>query len=138
LSEDGDRFGAALAAGDFDGDGRDDLAIGHPGEFVLVPEDGVVTVVMGAPAGLSNARRYGITTGFHGFPGIVSQPNRGFGAALAAGDFDGDGHSDLVIAAPSEDDGGLIDAGAELVLYGSLFSDGFAVQATAFWSSTAP
>ena len=35
--EPGDRFGEALAAGDFNGDGRDDLAIGVPGESSPVP-----------------------------------------------------------------------------------------------------
>jgi hypothetical protein len=32
----GDTFGQSLAVGDFDGDGRDDLAIGVPGEDVKV------------------------------------------------------------------------------------------------------
>ena len=35
-SEPGDQFGLALAAGDFDGDGRADLAVGVPLEDVLV------------------------------------------------------------------------------------------------------
>ena len=34
-----------------------------------------------------------------------------------------------------EDVGGLVDAGAELVVYGSLFSDGFELQSEAFWTS---
>lgn len=32
VEEEGDHFGASIAAGDFDGNGRDDLAIGSPGE----------------------------------------------------------------------------------------------------------
>ena len=38
------RYYEALAAGDFDGDGRDDLAVGHPGEGVLGQYDGAVTI----------------------------------------------------------------------------------------------
>ena len=48
-----DRFGAALAAGDFNGDGRDDLAIGVPGQNFLgaVPYAGVVNVAYGTSVG---------------------------------------------------------------------------------------
>jgi hypothetical protein len=137
-SESDDHFGLALAAGDFDHDGRDDLAIGHPGELVLVPSDGVVTVVMGAAAGLSSARWYRATAGFHGVPGALHQADRNFGAALAAGDFDGDGYADLAIGSPNEDAGGLADVGSEVALYGSLFSDGLEAQSTVLWSSSAP
>ncbi|MEO8275917.1 MAG: FG-GAP repeat protein [Thermoanaerobaculia bacterium] len=137
-SETGDLFGSALAAGDFDGDGRDDLAIGHPGEFVLAAEDGQCTVIMGGAGGLSNARRIGFATGFHGLPGTANQANRNFGFAVAAGDFDGDGVSDLAIGAPHEDEAGLTDVGAEIVLYGSLFSDGFEVTNSGFWSASVP
>ncbi|GAA4104001.1 hypothetical protein GCM10022214_82880 [Actinomadura miaoliensis] len=89
-----DRFGAALAAGDFDDDGVDDLAVGVPGE-----DDGRT------PAGHSE----GAVQVLHG-PSmrqrapIVSQRRPGaydeFGAALAAGDLDGDAVADLAIGAP--------------------------------------
>jgi hypothetical protein len=42
-----------------------------------------------------------------------------FGESLATGDFNHDGYADLAIAAPSEDVGGIFDAGAVNVLYGS-------------------
>lgn len=44
--ESGDRFGSALAAGDFNGDGKDDLAVGMPGEnFGGATETGIVEVL---------------------------------------------------------------------------------------------
>src|SRR5207253_8553316 len=39
-TESGDHFGFALTAGDFNGDGRSDLAIGVPNETVLVNRGG--------------------------------------------------------------------------------------------------
>jgi hypothetical protein len=38
-------FGQALAAGDFDGDGAADLAVGAPGEDLSVADGGVVYVI---------------------------------------------------------------------------------------------
>lgn len=137
-SEDADRFGAALTAGDFDRDGFHDLAIGSPGEFQLVPQDGGVTVVMGSAEGIDAARRGGFTAGYDGDPGAINQAFRNYGAALASGDFEGDGYADLAIGAPNEDDDGLTDTGAEVVFYGSLFSDGLEAQSTGFWSASAP
>lgn len=137
-SEVGDQFGFSLSAGDFDHDGRDDLAMGHPGELVIAPQDGTVTVIMGSETGLSNVRRYGITPGFHGYPLPQNQGNRNFGFALASGDFNSDGHADLAIGAPNEDENGITNTGAEVVVYGSLFSDGFEAGNTGFWSLTVP
>ena len=126
-SEAGDRFGFSLAGGDFDGDGRDDLAIGTPGEFTLVPQDGMVTVVMGSSDGITATRRHGLTAGRDGNPGVPNQADRQYGYAVATGDFDADGYADLAIGAPFEDENGLLNVGAEVVLYGSLFSDGLEV-----------
>jgi hypothetical protein len=132
-----DRFGFGLAVGDFDKDGHADLAVGAPTEFVNGAESGSATVFMGSDEGLTAARRRWIVSGQEGFPGEFGQPGRDLGFALAAGDFDGDGHADLAIGAPLEDENGIADVGAETVLYGAIFGDGFESGNTALWSQTA-
>lgn len=103
-SERDDLFGESLAAGDFDADGYADLAIGVRGESVGdVDNAGRVVVLRGAPGGLTAV---GIHSWRQGKDGIASQPSRGdgFGAGLATGDVNGDGHDDLAITAGSETD----------------------------------
>jgi hypothetical protein len=137
-SEVNDKFGYALAAGDFDHDGRDDLAIGFPGEYQTTFAQGGVGILMGTSDGLDPARRRGIAGGFDGFPGSATEQDTRFGSALAAGDFDGDGHADLAVGIPDENDPqtGVLDVGSELVMYGSLFADGVENGDTGFWSET--
>ncbi|GMU65602.1 MAG: hypothetical protein AMXMBFR36_18760 [Acidobacteriota bacterium] len=137
-SENGDDFGWAAAAGDFDGDGRDDLAVGSPGEFVTGPRDGAATVFMGSAAGLSAARRRGIASGLDGWPGDATEHERFLSNAMTAGDFDGDGHGDLVLGAPLEDVDFRTDVGTETVIYGSLFADGFETGDAGLWSASVP
>jgi hypothetical protein len=137
--ETGDQFGFALAAGDFDHDGFDDLAIGQPGEEVTGPGDGAVTVLVGAPRLLDLRRRRGYAEGFDdGIPGNIALHTEAFGFALASGDFDGDGHADLAIGAPRQDGNGGDNVGAEVVLYGALFADGFEIGSTTFWAGQVP
>jgi len=137
-SEAYDLFGGDLAAGDFDHDGHDDLAIGSPFEIVSGYDDGMVVILMGTADGLSAARRRAIAAGVDGFPGNALEHDKAYGLELAAGDFDGDGYADLAIGAPHEDDPptGVTDVGSETVLYGSLFADGVENGDTGFWSQT--
>jgi hypothetical protein len=137
-SDAGDRFGWALAAGDFDRDGRDDLAAGAPLEDANGTNKGSVSILMGeAGAGIGTRSRE-ILAGVDGIPG-EPQSHQDFGRALVAGDFDGDSFADLAIGAPWYDLAGLLaDVGMEIVLYGSLFSDGFEAGWIQNWSNSTP
>ena len=120
-----DRFGDALAIGDFDGDGFADLAIGMPGRNVDgFPDAGAVGVAYGAVFGLDLGRQQVFTQATKGIkddPEPVSQvAGQGdeFGCTLVAGDFNGDGRDDLAIGACGEDVGTQQNAGAVHILRG--------------------
>lgn len=137
-AEVGDRFSAALAAGDFDADGYADLAIGQPEEDVTGTNDGALTVQMGGPSGFTQLRARFLAAGSDGLPGPI-QHHSNYGFAAASGDFDGDGFDDLAIGAPYHDqDASILDSGLEVILYGGLYCDGFEDQGTAYWSAIAP
>lgn len=120
----GDRFAAALAAGDFDDNGCDDLAIGTPFEDIGAGEDaivdsGAVTILVGGPFGLGAGPFFDQDSDLGGEIAGVREAGDRFGAALVAGDFDLDGFDDLAVGVPGENLVGLIDAGAVNVLFGS-------------------
>jgi hypothetical protein len=100
----GDAFGSALAAGDFNGDGFDDLAIGVPGrdggDAVIVENVGMVAVVYGSEDGLGAGASW-LSEDSVGGEGN-SEEFDSFGAALTAGDFNGDAIDDLAIGTPLE------------------------------------
>jgi len=108
-----------LAAGDFDGDGRDDLAVGSTGDFVdSLSGAGTVHVFYGFAGGLSTD---GDKIWHRGTKGVRGKPQASglFSRSLASGDFDGDGFEDLAIGSPGDTIGGLTFAGSVNVLYGS-------------------
>lgn len=130
-AEPGDQFGAALAAGDFNGDGYADLAIGAPGEAIgPVRNAGAVNVIYGSSSGLSSA---GNQIWHQNFRSLDERPEAfdGFGSALAVGDFDHDGYQDLAIGVPYENIGGIHDAGIVHLLRGT--SGGLSARNNQIW-----
>lgn len=122
VPEQQDFFGSALAAGDFNGDGFADLAVGVNGEDVgAVADSGAVNVIHGSPSGLStDFAPIADQIWVQGDLGLSMEEKEDyFGFALAAGDLDGDGRDDLAIGAPGEDVGAFAESGAVSVLYGS-------------------
>ena len=125
LPEEEDRFGSAVASGDFNGDGVMDLAIGAPGEN---GDNGAVYLQRGT---------YGAALGVGDYPTFLApwgrlnaDPSGEAGAALAAGDFDGDGYDDLAVGIPGDDsDRGAVEvflggftglrSGDSIILYAS-------------------
>lgn len=100
-AEAGDRFGSASAMGDFDNIRGDDLAVGSPTEGIgVAPLAGAVHYLSGRAGGLTGSGSRILTQkNIYG----LDVPHASFGAALAAGDFDGDTHDDLAVGAPNED-----------------------------------
>jgi hypothetical protein len=134
-----DAFGSALARGDFNGDGHDDLAVGVHNETIAEGGDGAVNVLYGSAAGLSAPPSRLFHQFFHqGQSGVLDEPERGdnFGQSLAVGDFDGDGYDDLAVGVPDEDLDTITDAGAVSVLYGT--DRGLRTPGNQLWHQDSP
>jgi hypothetical protein len=135
IAEAGDSFGYALAAGDFDGDGLVDLAIGVPGEDTAINGVGAVNVLYGGVDGLSGAGSQLFTQASPGMVGTAEDGDQ-FGQALAVGDFDGDGVVDLAVGVPGEGLGATSSAGAVNVLYGG--ADGLSGAGSQLFTQDSP
>ena len=107
---------AGVARGDFNADGFADLAIGVPYEDLDgINAAGIVQVFYGSASGLTatgdqlfDIRTFGFALG----------SDDHFGWALAAGDFNGDGNSDLAIGVPEYESTGSGNHGLVLVIEG--------------------
>lgn len=113
-----DLFGAAMALGDLDLDGVDELYVGVPGKS----DDGVdqagrmFVIEFDASLAVTNAAPYGQST-----PGLAGTPEAfdGLGRGLAVEDVDSDGYPDLLVGASGETVGGDLGAGMFDLIPGS-------------------
>ncbi|MGW3357181.1 FG-GAP-like repeat-containing protein [Streptomyces bungoensis] len=120
---------SALASGDFDGDGHDDLALGECREIAdeniddpCGPEElakgGGIHIHYGtAGSGSFGFRQQTLNQDTAGVVGVAETGDR-FGAALAVADVDHDGRDDLIAGAPGEAIGTRAGAGAATLLFG--------------------
>jgi hypothetical protein len=150
----GDHFGIALAAGDFNGDNRSDLAIGVPEEDTtdsdgnLQADAGAVHVIYGTATGLHESGDQFFTHDNLG-EGRTAEGGDRFGASLTAWNFGRNERrvvgptpffqtfrtADLAIGVPGEDLAGLQAVGAVSVLYGHTI-DKLKVTGNQLWHQT--
>ena len=135
--EPADRFGIAVAVGDFGKGPEGDLAVGVPFEQSVgtVADAGAVHVVYGAAVGLSAS---GSQLWHQNSPEIGDSVEAFdfFGRALAAANAGKGDRADLVIGVPGEDLGAASDAGAVNVIYGT--STGLASTGNQVWHQDSP
>jgi len=98
-----DHFGQAVAIGDFDADGYDDLAVGIPDEDIQTSSNPVAFAMGTGRVALYKGTSVGLvawtTLSEASFAG-ASTTNGRFGASLVATDLDADGITDLAVGAP--------------------------------------
>lgn len=147
-----DGFGAALAAGNFGRGGRDDLAIGAPGEDMDVTSGtgltagfnaGAVTALYGSSTGLRVRGNQFWTQDTPGVKEVAEgcDPGSGcngdqFGSSLASANLGRGSPDDLAIGSPGETVGKRRNAGGVAVLYGS--RRGLIVDGNQAWTQNTP
>ncbi|WP_223787967.1 integrin alpha [Marinicella meishanensis] len=105
-----DRFGEAVADGDFNNDGWQDLAIGIPNHdffFGAILNTGTVLVIYGTPNGLDPDNHQYLYQTFDNSGSNLEtlngiEANDQFGQSIASGDFNCDGFDDLAVGTPNE------------------------------------
>lgn len=131
-------LGVALAAGDFNGDGRDELAAGRPRDDVVAGvtyQSAGTVLVLGWDSDLNQPKIDETLVQLQAAPTFANpEANDYFGAALAVGNFDGDAYDDLAVGVPGEDWAGQPDVGIVHIYYGS--SDGLSGVPTSLLSAS--
>jgi len=103
------------AAGDVDGDGYADYLVGAPGAGA----GGQAYLLFGSGAGFAATIDVATMTAATGLRFSGAAAGDALGSAVSrAGDFNGDGFDDFLVAAPGFDGGGQADRGATYVIFG--------------------
>ena len=100
-------------AGDFNGDGVGDIIIGAESYDNW---NGAAYVVYGKQGGYQDSIHLPPTS-VQGFS-ILGEPDSGLGTPVSAGNFNGDGLSDMIIGAPNLD-GTIFSSGTAYIIYGN-------------------
>ena len=117
--EENNRFAWSPATGAFDGDNRDDLAIGVSLEDTNDTADpGPVNVIYGTSSGLDSSDDQIWYQDLESLEDGGEYRDR-YGFSLTIGDVDGDGRHDLAVEIPYENDRDTRDSGAVGVMYGA-------------------
>ncbi len=105
---------AVAGAGDLDGDGYDDVAMGCDRFEGGGYDRGAVFVFPGSSSGIDTARASAVSS-------PEAQNSEYFGASVALGaDYDGDGYDDLVVGADNDSHGGSSNVGSVYVFSGGV------------------
>jgi len=115
-------------AGDFNGDGYDDLLIGATGTN-SVP--GAAYVIFGRPDGVGSTVNLASIDGSNGVKlnGLNNGDSAGY-SVHSAGDVNDDGYADVIIGAPEAAHGGVNGAGESYVVFGSSGDNAVTIDAT--------
>ncbi|MEU8953389.1 hypothetical protein AB0C93_03695 [Streptomyces sp. NPDC048518] len=119
VNEKGDQFGGRLSAGDANGDGYPDLAVGVPGEAIGTKKKaGAVVLLKGGGSGLTGKGAQAFHQDTAGVPGVAESGDV-FGASVRLLDATGDAKADLVAGAPGENLDSVVNGGAVWLLRGA-------------------
>ncbi|MEO3776344.1 FG-GAP-like repeat-containing protein [Micromonospora sp. B11E3] len=106
IDEAGDRFGSAVAVGDTDQDGYDDVVIGASYETGSDPatttEAGAITMLRGSATGITTTGAKSFTQNASGMPS-TSENDDHFGATVEIIDTDGNGSPEVYVGGNGED-----------------------------------